>query len=156
MRELTEAEKAVNHDTWTHIHQVRELMYIVLGEISRRALDHDQSKLEDPEVQIFAEYTAKLKDCTYGSDEYKQYLAEMQPALEHHYAKNRHHPEHYKDGVNDMTLIDVLEMLCDWKAASMRHHDGNILKSLEINAERFSMGPQMTKVLQNTVNKYFG
>ena len=31
---------------------------------------------------------------TYGSDEYKACLTEMKPALDHHYAANRHHPEH--------------------------------------------------------------
>ncbi len=64
----------------------------------KEALDrftcHDRSKTESPEVECFDEYTPKLKGATYGSDEYKQWLAEMKPALDHHYAANRHHPEH--------------------------------------------------------------
>lgn len=53
--------------------------------------------------------------------------------------------------VNDMTLVDVLEMLVDWKAASERHTDGNIRKSIEVNTERFGLSPQLATILENTV-----
>ena len=36
-----------------------------------------------------------------------------------------------------MTLLDMLEMLCDWRAASLRHADGDIYQSLVINRARF-------------------
>jgi hypothetical protein len=65
---------------------------------------HDLSKTQDPELAVFNEYTPKLKDSTYGSDEYKGYLAAMGEGLRHHYAANRHHPEHFTDGVDGMTL----------------------------------------------------
>ena len=60
----------------------------------------DNSKLESPEKELFDEYTPKLKDCTYGSDEYKEFLKGLKVALDHHYANNSHHPEHYENGVN--------------------------------------------------------
>jgi hypothetical protein len=37
----------------------------------------------------------------------------MAPALKHHYENNRHHPEHFKNNIDDMNLIDLIEMLCD-------------------------------------------
>jgi hypothetical protein len=117
-----------------------------------RAEVHDQSKLDLPEVELLTKYTPKLAGVTYGSTEYQQLLAELKPALEHHYANNRHHPEHHKNGIDDMTLIDLLEMFCDWKAASERHNDGNINKSIEKNADRFSMSPQLVKIFENTVS----
>lgn len=52
--------------------------------------------------------------------------------------------------VEGMTLLGVIEMLCDWKAAGERHHDGNIFKSIEINTKRFSLSPQLVKILTNT------
>ena len=52
-----------------------------------------------------------------------------------------------------MTIIDLIEMLCDWKAATMRHNDGNIRKSIEINAKRFNIDSQLTKMLENTVKE---
>lgn len=76
----------------------------------------------------------------------------MKPALDHHYAKNRHHCEHMADGINDMNLIDVIEMFCDWKAATLRHNDGNLRKSIEHNAKRFGMQSQLVKIFENTVD----
>lgn len=52
--------------------------------------------------------------------------------------------------VNDMNLVDLVEMFCDWKAAGERHHNGNILKSIEVNAGRFHISPQLRRVLENT------
>ena len=129
----------VKAETWEHIHQVQKLLIGMAEQLQQRALEHDQTKLHEPEIGVFEVYTQKLKDTTYGSDEYKQYLKEMKPALDHHYSENRHHPEHFEHGVRDMTLIDLVEMLCDWKAATLRHADGDIYRSLEINAKRFNI-----------------
>lgn len=82
-------------DTQAHIDRVSELLNQAADELRRRGSVHDQSKLADPEKALFDEYTPKLKDCTYGSDEYKAFLSALKPALDHHYAKNSHHPEHY-------------------------------------------------------------
>jgi hypothetical protein len=60
----------------------------------------------------------------------------MGDGLMHHDAHNRHHPEFFgEDGVDGMTLVDVIEMLADWKAASERHDDGDLAKSLEIDRQ---------------------
>lgn len=56
-------------------------------------------------------------------------------------------------GVYGMDLLDVLEMLCDWKAATARHADGDILKSLEINRTRFGISDQLYHILKNTVQR---
>ena len=149
---LTQEEKATNNDTFRHIERVRNLLNMMIKELLNRGELHDQSKLEEPEVALFTEYTPKLAECTYGSPEYNQFKKDMKPALDHHYANNRHHPEHHKNGINDMNLLDLVEMLCDWKAASERHNDGNIRKSIEINGERFEMSPQLIKVFENSVD----
>lgn len=86
-------------------------------------------------------------------DQEKQFslhYLDMKSALDHHYASNRHHPEHFVNGINDMTLVDIIEMLCDWKASTLRHNDGNLLKSIETNAERFNMDGQLKQILLNT------
>ena len=49
-----------------------------------------------------------------------------------------------------MNLIDMLEMICDWKAASERHADGDILKSIEINQKRFGYSDDLKNILINT------
>ena len=147
-------------ETHKHIEQVRRLLYIIIFSLKDRALNHDKSKLESPEREIFDEYTPKLKDTTYGSDEYNEYLKSMSVALDHHYANNRHHPEHFTplvahlNVINEtfaMNLIDVIEMLCDWKAATMRHADGDIKKSIEINQKRFGYSDELKAILLNTI-----
>lgn len=151
---MNKKEMATNRETRKHIRNVAKFLKIVTRHLKKRALEHDATKLESPELELFTEYTPKLAGCTYGSDEYKGFLEGLKPALDHHYAKNRHHPEHYPNGIDDMTLIDVLEMFCDWKAATLRHDNGNILKSIEINAKRFKIDPQLVKILQNTAELF--
>lgn len=137
-------------ETLLHIKRVAQLLTEASIELIKRANEHDNSKLDSPEKELFDKYTPLLKGCTYGSDEYKQYLKELKPALDNHYAYNSHHPEHYIDGVNGMNLFDLIEMFFDWKAAGERHDDGNIYKSLEINKGRFQLSEQLFKIMENT------
>ena len=73
-------------------------------------------------------------------------------ALKHHYEINSHHPEHYEEGIDGMTLFDLVEMFCDWKAASLRHSDGNFISSLEYNKKRFNMDDQLYSIFTNTAD----
>lgn len=136
--------------TMRHIEAVRNHINACVVELLRRAEQHDQSKLQGVEREAFDEFTPKLRGVTYNSPEYKKCMAEMAPAIKHHYAHNRHHPEHHKNGIKEMNLIDILEMLCDWKASSMRHNDGNILKSIEVNQERFGYSEDLRIIMENT------
>lgn len=137
-------------DTVQHIRRVQELLNDVAVQLIERGRIHDASKLVEPEASVFAEHTANLKGCTYGSEEYAGFLAAMKPALAHHYAHNRHHPEHWHNGTKDMSLLDVLEMLCDWKAATERHADGSLARSFDVNVTRFGYGEELDSLLRRT------
>lgn len=139
-------------DTLEHIHTVQVMMNKVIQDLIRRAEEHDASKLESPEVELFDEYTPKLATMEYNSPEYKESLEALKPALEHHYAVNRHHPQHFPGGVKDMNLVDLIEMLCDWKASSQRQPGGNLLKSIEMNRERFEYGRELNAIFVNTAD----
>jgi hypothetical protein len=140
-------------ETLKHIRKVQAN----LGRFARLLLErgevHDDSKLGPDEKPFFDEYTPKLSAVTYGSDEYREMLAGLKPALDHHNAANSHHPEHYENGIDGFDLVDLVEMLCDWKAATERHDDGDIGRSLEINKDRFAMSPQLVSILRNTVER---
>lgn len=170
-------------DTLNHIRRVQTLLAEMQSNLARRAIVHDTSKLESPEKETFDRVTPQLKGSTYGSDEYKRFLAEMKPALDHHYAANSHHPEHFgylecnicfakmpldhnsqcpdcgngmfttRPDIGGMSLLDLVEMLCDWKAAGERHADGSISRSLEINQKRFEITPQLAGILKNTAKE---
>lgn len=143
-------------ETLEHIARVQHYMSPIIGDLIRRMGNHDQSKLKSPEKEYFDEFTPRLKGLTFGTPEYTQNIQDLKPALNHHYANNDHHPQfHGEDGLNGMNLLSLTEMLADWKAAGERGKDGNIYKSIEINAERFGISKQLKKILINTA-KYLG
>ncbi|SBV38524.1 hypothetical protein BN7874_289 [Phage NCTB] len=127
---------------------------LIASVMMQRMLTHDQSKLGSVEVELFTEYTPKLKTAKFGSEEYNQFLVGLKPALDNHYAHNRHHPEHYEDGVSSMTLIDVIEMMCDWAASSLRSKDGSFENSLKICKSRFELSEGMVSILRATYAAY--
>ena len=140
-------------DTIAHMATVDRFMGRIILNLRKRNAVHDDSKLEEPEKSMYDEFTPKLRAMTYGSDEYRETLAAMGPALQHHYAANSHHPEHYENGINGMSLLDLIEMLADWKAAAVRHADGSIAQSMEVNRKRFGMSDQLYEIFQNTIKE---
>jgi len=138
-------------DTLTHIRRVQCLLAKMARYLIARGEVHDASKLSAEEKPLFDEMTPLLKTLTYGSDEYKASLEKLGVALKHHYEHNSHHPEHFTNGIAGMNLLDVVEMLCDWKAASERTKDGDFNKSVEIGIERFKIEPQLAAILRNTI-----
>ena len=133
-----------------HKKRVEDLLRNAAEEIIVRGKNHDNSKLESPEKELFDEYTPKLGGIIYGSEQYNDILKELKPALDHHYENNRHHPEFYENGIDDMDLFDIIELFFDWKAAGERHRGGNIYHSIDVNKERFRISDQLEKILKNT------
>lgn len=155
-------------DTYDHILKVQRYLLVAVDHIMWRIPVHDISKLEGMEKEAFDIATPKLAETEYGSEEYRTALKEIRPAIQQHYSLNSHHPEHYENGIDGMNLFDLIEMLCDWKAASERvkqpraeavdgersGESASIIHSLEHNAERFDISPQLLSILYNTVRKF--
>lgn len=158
MSESEQAEESYDSgpETREHIAQVARRLANVRVELQRRAQAHDASKLGPEEKPIFDQVTPKLKGLVYGSDEYRASLKELGPALTHHYAVNSHHPEHWPDGIADMDLLDLIEMYCDWAAATLRTKDGDMAKGIEHNVGRFKMDAQLAAVFRNTLARHGG
>lgn len=147
----------VMRETVAHVRRVGNLMLDAVENLQRRAMRHDDSKFSPEEFEAFAAETPTLKGLTYGSQEYKEALARLGPALKHHYANNNHHPEHYDPhgiglgaGIYRMDLLTLIEMLADWKAATERHADGSLPKSIAQNAKRFGYDDRMACLLAKT------
>lgn len=164
-------------ETYKHIRRVAELTLGMAKMLIDRAVLHDDSKLLPPEAPLFEASTEKLSSLTYGTDEYRAALREIKPAIEHHYAANRHHPEFHgshvctqcaaddraqpctcggprRPDLSGMNLIDLLEMLCDWKAAGERHDDGDIVASVHKNQSRFGYSDELKQIMLNTVEMF--
>lgn len=135
---IKENWKLTTHKLW-----VARYMWKVCRALMRRAWKHDFSKYSKNEYPYFARANS-LNKLKYGTEAYKKNLESIQPALEHHYKNNSHHPQHYSKGIMAMSILDWCEMLCDWKAATRRTKAGSIKFSLEENQERFKY-PDETK-----------
>lgn len=156
-------------DTYEHIGKVRGYLSAAIANLLARADRHDASKLVEPELEAFDRMTPLLATLTYGTDEYKASLAELGVALEHHYAANSHHPEHYEHGIAGMSLLDLVEMLVDWKAASLRmrkptpaapgrpeapqYDASDFMRSIALNQERFGYSDELRSILENTARE---
>jgi hypothetical protein len=88
-------------------------------------------------VQHAMNYNVVLPDDIYGYENLLRYLKVKQCEQ--------------TSSVNNMNLFDILEMLVDWVAATQRHADGDINKSIEHNTERFALSPQLVSIFENTV-----
>jgi len=143
----------VIRSTATHIRRVGELVTDCTANLNKRAVVHDASKWSEEEWPAFEKATPKLADLEYGSEEYKQSLQDIRPAIDHRQQNNTHHPEFYPNGIEGMTLLDLVEMICDWKAAGERHTTGSIVKSLEHNRDRFGISDQLYAILMNTAKE---
>lgn len=149
---LNTKEKLANLETVSHIQEVQSNLHKVIVALLERARVHDQSKLASPELKYFTDAAGKLEGLTYGTDAYNKNLEAIKPALEHHYAHNRHHPEHFANGVDDMNLVDLIEMICDWDASADRQNAGNVRLGIAKAIERFKISPQLASILKNTID----
>lgn len=150
-----EADAAYVADTTRHIRLVQRFMGEGLRTLAASAESHDASKFREPERSLFAENMAGRDATAYGSPEYVAHLLLVGPALQHHYAHNRHHPEYHENGIQDMNLLDLFEMICDWSAAAMKTADGNAdaaMRSIQINQKRFGYSDELAQIFRNTVD----
>lgn len=82
-----------------------------------RAAQHDATKFEPAERVPYIWLTEHHRRRKLGQPmEFPPGVeAEIEAAIAHHMSHNRHHPE-FHDDPNDMTQVDLIEMVCDWTA----------------------------------------
>jgi hypothetical protein len=146
-------------DTRKHIDRVRHFLTRFAAALLKRAELHDASKLTMDELPYFARANAGgfLGKTPYKSPEYQKRIKEcLGPALAHHYRCNSHHPQHFGDmGMYGMDLLDLVEMFCDWCAATERHPDGSIMESIKINSDpdRFDIPEMLVSILEHSAEQ---
>lgn len=128
-----------------HKRQVRDKLRYVAYKLLSLANHHDDSKLKEPELSMFLKYTPMLKKLEYGSKEYQDVLKEMGKELQHHYQNNRHHPECWKDGIESMSILYIIEMIADWATVA---ESTNIGINLLYQKERFNCSWVFLDLLQ--------
>ena len=141
-------------DVLEHVANVRRNLKCCIINLDNRGIVHDQSKLLPDEFDTMSKNFDKLRSTTYGTDEYKALLEENKSAIQLHYQRNDHHPEHFENGIDGMDLMQIVEMICDWKASVEKHDDGDIYRSLEINRKRFGISDQLYNIFVNTIDRW--
>ena len=140
-------------DTREHIEKVRDNINDALHNLTQRAVVHDATKLVEPELSGYQGLSEALQGLTYGTPEHRAAFALFKEIVKHHYAHNSHHPEYWPNGVADMSLLDIIEMLCDWKAANDRSK-GDFKHSLEVSIARFHFDDdRIGGILTNTAKE---
>ena len=108
-----------------HIDRVRRCLALMASvtqhgvELSERGRIHDASKFEMAERIPYIWLTEYHRCRNEGVPfTYPDGMVELvRAAINHHTTTNRHHAEFHADP-NDMTEVDLIEMVCDWTAMS--------------------------------------
>ena len=139
-------------DIVLHVSEVQENLEIMASELRKRGFAHDRTKFQETEFDAFCSTREKFKKANYGSPEYQECIDIIKPAIDHHYQNNRHHTKYHKNGFRDMTLIDVLEMIADWKAAARRSPDKpHLIDTLNDAFKKYEIGEEMQGFIRRTV-----
>ena len=149
-----------------HIDRVRRCLALMASvtehgvELNERGRIHDASKF-GPAERIPYIWLTEFHRCrnegvpfTYPDG----MLELVRAAINHHMTTNRHHAEFHADP-NDMTEVDLIEMVCDWTAMSEEFGqdggsargwaDRTIGKHLHFNADRAAFVYQTIDLLDS-------
>lgn len=138
-------------DTMEHKTRVSILLTKVSKDLIRRGQLHDNSKFKSPEKEIYEMNHDKLTQARFGSEEYEKLMqGEMAVAIDHHYKENDHHPEHFPDGIVDMNLVQIMEMLADIIAVSDAKGT-DVIKTLPDFMRQKDIPENFYTVLRNTI-----
>ncbi len=138
--------------TMRHIRTIQGYMTLIGTEWVERTRRHDESKLDDIELYGYVGIAEATKGLTAGSQEYLDALEPYKTVIRRHYILNDHHPEHFANRVNGMNLIQVLEMVCDWIAAST-DREMHPMQSIDTQCTRFNIDAQLKQIIINTMDK---
>lgn len=147
-------------DTRKHQQMVAERMIKAAKKLLDRAIKHDASKLEESERSAYIEpvYELNTVKVPYGSERYKELVAQMGDGWKHHEAVNDHHIGYFvpyasqtlNDPIRCLDMFVLIEMCCDWiAAASRRGNDPGL--AMEEMTKKYPMDEQLQQVIRNTL-----
>lgn len=135
-----------------HRNKVSFMLKQIARLLEARADQHDLSKFDLEEFQGFCELDNARK-YEYGSPEYEA-VVHGNTAAKLHVSRNRHHLEYHPGGLGDMSMIDVIEMLCDWEIArQQRDTEIDIDVTWQTRQRRFDLSDEETVFLRNIWEK---
>lgn len=137
-----------------HRETVKERLLFLADELYKRAYHHDDSKLQLPELQWLIDMDKEPR-YAYGTPEYFDKMKRWDKFFKSHYRNNRHHPDHFPNGVNDMNLADLCEYIVDIISYYKELHVNVALDTVNKQQQRFGFDEQLSQILKNTLIEYF-
>ena len=133
-----------------HKDGVKTYLEIISMLLNTRALTHDNSKSSDEEYKYYKMANSVNRNDFKTYEEYMDYIKPtLDKGLKHHYENNRHHPEFFDNGIDDMTLIDIMEMIVDW-CISIKQNGKDLYKEIQYNFDKYNVSEQLKKIIINT------
>jgi len=151
---VDEQAKKTVYNIIKHRNSVKNKLNFLSKEIKKRGEEHDLSKLQQPELNWLIQMDKEPK-YKYGTPEYFEKMKRWQKFFTHHYTNNRHHPDHFKLGILEMTLVDLCEYIADIISYYDEMHVDDALKTIKDQKERFGFDEQLSQILKNTLLEYF-
>ena len=148
-------EKEIVNGIRHHINDVYSIINILSKELIKKAEFHDESKALAPEFYMFKDFLTQIKKYKFGSNEYNEFVKNDAYCF-HHFECNDHHPEHFKNGVHDMNLVNITEMFADWISSSIKRSNcskrDEMVENIIKLCEKFKIDILLTQILVNTVD----
>lgn len=128
------------------------MMNTIIDDLTVRKYRHDVSKLSDDEYPGFVALNKTLRETSFMDENYRASLTKEVIGI--HYKNNDHHPEHFPNGIMDMNLIQISEMICDWvavglgKGLTFDELEGTVGQAIR----RQAIDVQLSIIMMNTFN----
>ena len=133
-----------------HKEGVKNYLEIITMLLNTRALTHDNSKSSEEEYKYYKMANSVNRNDFKTYEEYLDYITPtLNKGLKHHYENNRHHPEFFDNGIDDMTLIDIMEMIADWCIA-IKQNGKDLYEEVQYNFDKYNISEQLRKIIINT------
>lgn len=145
--------------TWTlaHIELVKQNLLRMEGyeglslvELTERAIEHDQSKFSEEEREGYIWLTWMYQNRAVSQPNFIRNRVEK--SLQRHRQSNRHHPEAHSNP-NDMSLLDLVEMVCDWTAVAQQIGESSALAWARANIKRWPFSAASQEKVFNIIDE---
>ena len=137
-----------------HRETVAEHLHNLADYFRHRAREHDRSKLRLDEFAGFSRINRIAREHPYGTQEYEESMdTEKGPdgCITLHFSRNAHHPE-YHGHEREMGLLDLMEMVADWKGAADTYGTNTLRDAMPVNRKRFDFDDWQWRVIELMVD----
>lgn len=105
-------------------------------QLLKRGCEHDNSKFDTEEFRKLSQIL-KAESKEAFTNAAIQLSPDERKAIEYHWEHNRHHPEFFVSPSDEMSELDIMEMVCDWFARSIQYKTDFIPFITERQENRF-------------------